>query len=113
MKYIFHVKILICVTAKSDQNQGPHSGKNWIRIRTDTNADPQHWSNEAIKNSPCLRIKHVPCSGSARGVGGCLMPAPQATKGVTVSSSIPVPWEPQSVIPWSLVYTYTVRPSPR
>jgi hypothetical protein len=26
---------------------------------------------------------------------------------------MPVPWEPQSVIPWSLVYTNTVLPSSR
>jgi hypothetical protein len=61
MKYIFHVKIQLFVTAESDQDPDSHEMriglaprfgiricmeiKSWIWIRIETNADPQHWFN--------------------------------------------------------------------
>lgn len=33
------------------------------------------------------------------GIEFCFRPAPQAMKGVSVSSLLPAPWEPQSVMP--------------
>jgi hypothetical protein len=56
-KYIFHVKILLFMTHKSDQDsdQDPHwfgfldpdphrDKKSCIRIRNEINEDPQHWN---------------------------------------------------------------------
>ncbi len=38
---LFHVKNYTFLTAKSGQDPDPYGP--WIRIRTETNADPQHW----------------------------------------------------------------------
>ncbi len=69
--------------------------------------------SQGIRKTAQKMCRCLPFSMFERDRLGCWMPAPQATNGVTVSWSMPVPWEPQSVIPWSLVYTNTVLPSSR
>jgi len=58
-KYILHVKVYLFVTAKSDRDPDPYWGKSWIRISTESNADPQHWF-KPYQNVPGQRgLKHL------------------------------------------------------
>jgi hypothetical protein len=82
-------------------------------VERQTNIEPIMCHPRLIHKTAQKMCQCLPFSMFERGRMGCWMPAPQATNGVTVSWSMPVPWEPQSVIPWSLVYTNTVLPSSR